>query len=394
MKKVSAKLFFAVLWKGVCQVLGWFFGLFGYKTDGKFAKLVWGVFATSAAVVAAIFAIVLVTSLGKNIYEKHFKEAYCFDPDCNHAEFLAKNIYYHDIKDGRGYVFNSDTGEKTLRHVSWIAKPEGEDSLICFCDGKKRGYFSKNTGNVVITAKYDHAWVFSEGFASVVNHGSVSFIDGNGQVVIDNVTIYRPGMDGLFFHDGYCIVDDVHEISSLIDKKGNIVLQEYGSITRADYGLWKIERDGKVAIYDKDLRMIIPLTDCSIWIGEGAINMAMNDDHTMRKYDLQGGLINDFYIANVRSLEYDKDEILYRKVDNEEYADESIPNVEAYHPKATARLRAYVAGDLYEGLMTADGHAVTKPLYQDIEAIGSDLYMCKTTNCDWLILNGKGEVVK
>ena len=46
------------------------------------------------------------------------------------------------------------------------------------------------------------------------------------------------------------------------------------------------------------------------------------------------------------------------------------------------------------GLMTADGHAVTKPLYQDIEAIGPDLYMCKTTNCDWLILNGKGEIVK
>ena len=38
MKKVSAKLFFTVLWRGLCQVLGWFFGLFGYKTDGKFAK--------------------------------------------------------------------------------------------------------------------------------------------------------------------------------------------------------------------------------------------------------------------------------------------------------------------------------------------------------------------
>ena len=47
MKKVSASLFFAVLWKGVCQVLGWFFGLFGYKRDGKFAKCVWGLFAVS-----------------------------------------------------------------------------------------------------------------------------------------------------------------------------------------------------------------------------------------------------------------------------------------------------------------------------------------------------------
>ena len=31
MKKVSANVFFTVLWSGVCQVVGWFFGLFGYK---------------------------------------------------------------------------------------------------------------------------------------------------------------------------------------------------------------------------------------------------------------------------------------------------------------------------------------------------------------------------
>lgn len=40
MEKVSVGLFFAVLWKGFCQTLGWFFGLFGYKRDGKFAKCV------------------------------------------------------------------------------------------------------------------------------------------------------------------------------------------------------------------------------------------------------------------------------------------------------------------------------------------------------------------
>ena len=39
MKKVSVKLFFAVLWKGVCQTVAWFFGLFGYKKT--FSKLVW-----------------------------------------------------------------------------------------------------------------------------------------------------------------------------------------------------------------------------------------------------------------------------------------------------------------------------------------------------------------
>lgn len=51
MRKVSAKLFFTVLWRGVCQAIKWFFGLFGYKRDGKYAKCVWGLFATSCEIV-------------------------------------------------------------------------------------------------------------------------------------------------------------------------------------------------------------------------------------------------------------------------------------------------------------------------------------------------------
>jgi cupin superfamily acireductone dioxygenase involved in methionine salvage len=96
-----------------------------------------------------------------------------------------------------------------------------------------------------------------------------------------------------------------------------------------------------------------------------------------------------------RMLEYEKEEIIYRdnvvnKVDDEltEILEES------YHPHATARLRAYVAGDGYEGLMTADGHKVTMPLYWEIEALDHDLYLCSATNDDKVIINGKGEIVK
>ena len=43
--------------------------------------------------------------------------------------------------------------------------------------------------------------------------------------------------------------------------------------------------------------------------------------------------------------------------------------------------------------MTADGHVVTMPLYESIEAIGPDLYLGTTTNDDNVIVNGKGEKV-
>ena len=56
MKKVSAKMFFTVMWRGVCQAVSWFFGLFGFKRNGKYAKIIWGVFATSAAIFMAMLA--------------------------------------------------------------------------------------------------------------------------------------------------------------------------------------------------------------------------------------------------------------------------------------------------------------------------------------------------
>jgi hypothetical protein len=94
-------------------------------------------------------------------------------------------------------------------------------------------------------------------------------------------------------------------------------------------------------------------------------------------------------------LEYTKDEILYRtdKTTDDE-GNVVDTTIEGYHPQATARMRAYVAGEGYEGLMNADGHIVTMPLYKDISAIGYDLYLCMVSNSDHVIINGKGEIIK
>ena len=394
---MSAKVFFTVVWRGICQTLAWFFGLFGYKRDGRFAKCVWGLFAVSGSLLMAFFAFFIICAICETVYEKCFKGYDCDLEYCHHSEYINRDIYFHNTEDGKGYIYNKRTGEKLIKHIAWIAKPLGKDTLVCFSDGKKRGYFSKNTGKIVIKPKYDHAWIFSDGLASVDDNGYIKFIDGTDKVVIDQNMPYIPNMEGYVFHSGYCVVDtDDGELCGLIDRKGKIVLaKEYSSICPTnDLEMWRITKGKENGLLDKDLKPIIPLTECTMWVCDNMVDMTM-PDHTLRKMDLNGGMINDFYITSIRMLEFEKDEIIFReKVVNK--VDDELTEIleETYHPKATARLRAYVADDGYEGLITADGHRVTMPIYKEITALGYDLYLCEVSNCDRLIVNGKGEVVK
>ena len=306
---------------------------------------------------------------------------------------MYHDIYFHNTEDGKGYIYNKRTGEKLIRDIAWIAKPLGKDSLVCYSDGKKRGYFSKNTGKVIIEPKYDHAWIFSEGFASIEENGYVKFIDATGKVVIDKKIAYFADMEGCVFHGDYCVVQAADsEYYGLMDKTGKMVLPlEYTYISPScDSKLWYVSKGDVTGLLDNDMKTVIPFMACSIHISDNKITVTM-PDHTVRKYDLQGQLIYDFYITSVRMLEYQKDEIVYSKENDVDIEEEQN---EYYHPNATARMRAYVAGDYYEGLMNADGHVVTMPLYKNIEAIGYDLYLCEVNDCENVIINGKGEIVK
>ena len=261
MKKISAKMFFTVVWSGVCQALGWFFGLFGYKRDGKFAKCVWGLFATSAAVVMGIIAIAFVYDLGDEAYRWYKRQHYnCNNEYCWANTYISQGIYIHNTNDGKGYIYNIRSGEKYLKHVAWIAKPLGKDSLVCFSNGKKRGYFNKNTGKVVVEPKYSHAWIFSDGLASVEEDGYIKFIDATGKVVIDKKMLYMTDMEGYVFHGGYCVVDtNDGEQCGLMDKKGNIVLpMEYSYILPTDdFKYWRLRKGDEMAVLDNAMFRIV-----------------------------------------------------------------------------------------------------------------------------------------
>ncbi|MBQ0058004.1 MAG: WG repeat-containing protein [Bacteroidales bacterium] len=393
MKRVSAKLFFSVLWKGICQALAWFFGLFGYKREGVFAKCVWGLFAISGTVIITFIAVAMINAL---YYDVKREYRLCDGENCHWHTYISRNVTMHDHSDGKAWIKNTQTGQKTLTGIAWISKPLGEkDSLIVYSDGNNRGYFNKYTGEVAIPAKYKHAWVFSDGIASVEENGIIKFIDTKGNQAFERTFEYDPSYDGYVFHGGYCVVDEDNDKKyGLMNTVGVTILpEEYDQIKPANnLCYWTLTKGAESGVVDKDLKTVLPMMACAICVFDDEIDVTMADN-TMRKYDMQGNLIDDFYISSFQYMEYELEETyqIVRK-DYDRY-DNEHEHVCTEHKKARARLCKYTAGNYKKGLMTQEGRIVTLPIYEYIEAVGPDTYTCTVSNGDMVVVNGKGEVV-
>ena len=78
----------------------------------------------------------------------------------------------------------------------------------------------------------------------------------------------------------------------------------------------------------------------------------------------------------------------------ESHCNEAETTYSIQHQTARAHLCKYLGGNGKEGLMTADGHMVTLPEYDCIEAVGPDTYICTISNDDKVLLNGEGKKVR
>lgn len=184
-----------------------------------------------------------------------------------------------------------------MKGIDWIAKPLGKDTLVCFSNGKKRCYFNMKDGKVIIEPKYKHAWIFSEGIAAVEENGKVKFIDGTGKVVINNGIKYDPSSDGYVFHGNYLCFMDENAMFGLMDRTGRMILKhEYDNIEISDNNYICVHKNELSTVYDKDMNVILPQIDGCATVSEDYIDVTMSD-HTVRKYDLTGKLVNDFFIS-------------------------------------------------------------------------------------------------
>ena len=253
--------------------------------------------------------------------------------------------------DGKVSIKNTATGKVTIKDIrlDWTTSSPN-DSLSVYCTEGKRGYYNAYTGEIAIPAQYRRAWVFSEGIAAVQKNGMIGFIDHKGRTVIDFKYPYHGNpLSEFTFKHGHCVAADTTGKCGVINKQGEwIIKPEYDNVSAYE----------EYAIVSK-----------------AGVRMQVGYD---------GKVLNSFVLDDIDRLTYTVQERYENREGEIEYLDKEIDT----------GLFSYRVGGRC-GLMDANCHRLTEPLYKSITAVDKNMF--RATLIDYyseVILNAKGEVMK
>ena len=264
---------------------------------------------------------------------------------------LGDDLVAVKSSDGKVSIKNTATGKVTIKDIKldWTTSSPN-DSLSVYCTEGKRGYYNAYTGEIAIPAQYRRAWVFSEGLAAVQKNGMIGFIDHKGRTVIDFKFPYHGNpLSEFTFKHGHCVAADTTGKCGVINKQGNwIIKPEYDNVSAYE----------EYAIVSK-----------------AGVRMQVGYD---------GKVLNSFVLDDIDRLTYTVQERYENREGEIEYLDKEIDT----------GLFSYRVGGRC-GLMDANCHRLTEPLYKSITAVDKNMF--RATLIDYyseVILNAKGEVMK
>lgn len=374
---ISIKEFFSTIGLGLWQAVCYVFRVFNPNNKTKFWRVIWAVFAVCIGIFTLVVSYEFIT---KKVIKKE---------QTWNKVWLSKAVYvYNYYDDTPKYIRNYTTGEKISEETQWFQVAENGDEMVVFCEHGKRGYFNKYTGELIVAPKYDKAWIFSEEYAAVCSKDSLFFIDKKGKEYYKSLGLRAKEYENFLFKNGLCAVRTRDDKMGIIKPDGTWVLAaEYKKIERNnEVDLWEVSKDGYMALYDDQMK--------EVFGGNFAMLEVVDADHiyTMpegggakQRYNLKGELQDAIVIYSTSQLTYSTDKL--QQVKNEGGCYETVIVDEI------ATCLRYFVGAGYNGLMTKSGKIVTPAIYNDIEAIGKDLYRCEYDDEHSVILNSQGQKV-
>ncbi len=178
---------------------------------------------------------------------------------------------------------------------------ELQEGLRAYYDlGKKRWGFLDENGKIIIPARYLNVGDFSDGLALVQitkdNESYWGYIDRWGNIVIEAKFSNRP----LPFSHGYAVVTKRDKTKCVIDKKGNIVLDNVRDMTQFYKGYAFLLTEDAYYLVDTNFKKLKKVKYFPDYIDETDGAVMYIDDLTLAKRVFNGdcGIIID-YMGNV-----------------------------------------------------------------------------------------------
>ena len=173
-------------------------------------------------VAAGMAGVLLIAGAIALVLYRDYKSAYFT------REIWYNNTFQYEYSKNTVRIRDISSGKFLTPKLTSICKGGVSDTLTVFFQGEKRGFLNVHTGKIEIPAKYQKAWIFSEGLGAVVMNGKVGFINKKGETVIPCRYAYNssfPKTVDFLFKSGYCTVFDDSGKAGLIDKNGKWVIQ-------------------------------------------------------------------------------------------------------------------------------------------------------------------------
>lgn len=284
----------------------------------------------------------------------------------------SQSFFVEQTGDNKCRTVDARTGKALTPKLYKIYSGIVYDSLTVFEDKHGcRGFLNVYTGRIRIPARWEYAWVFSEGVGAVVENNRLGFIDHNGNYVIRPQFGYVTDGVEHVFKGGLCTVKDTCGFLGCIDTKGNwVIAPEYSHIQRTKHNYRELRKGDLYGLADPCGNIVLDCVYDRIQVVDNAIVLARDGRQWMVSKDLK---------TTLRTSLFDEQSC---------FSD----NCDTYDTYGTYTIAWRC------GLMNrVTGRFITPAVYDEIHRINDNLYDCVLpfeSGYAHILINAKGEIVK
>jgi len=332
------------------------------KTWKKILIIALCVLALAAAVIAGLCAYVY--------YEKYHNVTY-WEPQ--QSRYISSNILMeYGFHGQEGFVRLKDvrTGKFTTPELQHIFTNEynTEDSLVVFRTfDRLRGYLNIHTGKIVIPARYNRAWNFSEGIAGVFKDGVVSFINADGELAFNNtfpLYYYDDYSEIAFqFHQGLCVMRTLENKWGLINTRGEWVVEPvYNSIDAPNFGYRRVTDGNKYGLLTLDGKVALPLEYDNIRLASDDCGFILIKDGIAKEVDEDLQMTVPFVYDNLSAITDGTSDYEYNDASNTQ----------------PVKYWRYDIGEK-SGVIDSKGNVIIPAIYHDVSLINDKWFEIEIT---------------